>query len=429
METETPTPRGRLTAVPVSPMVKPLITESSTDCIKKEHMLDDIDSIDREKWLLNSNSGSQKFVDTGTFTRPKKRMDYNPLSSSALSVERTSHHELAASGGSPLLNVQIGGPVTPSSLATSALATSATGNRLLMQRSWLSDVSPPCSIMNSMEYSTNERITNSLITSGDFSSVGCLLNATDENVTVGTSIPSVGNASYNGYNLYSVIEDRQRLENLCLDEESTLTKDCNISRTDLNAIENVSGVSTMQNSYESGGRTAPLVGSPCKSSLEDESTPAIAEGEDTERTGPIDTTITTAIAPNDTFLVPTEVPETEAERILTSKLLMNGGGTYDMRRPRNFNTYRKPRSSLNQTFEGVPQIDMDDVVTCDTDRETTIVPPINEQTFVAQVPLAVGDKNAVMNSTFGIVGQEQIGGVGNGHGTFVQNRTVTNDDT
>ncbi|XP_050076116.1 uncharacterized protein LOC126563515 [Anopheles maculipalpis] len=411
-----------------------LTTECTTDCIKKEPLLDDFDSVDHDKWLLNSNSGSHKFVDTGTFTRPKKRMEYNPLnSSSTTSMDKntssTSHSEFAVSGGSPLLNVQIGGPVTPSSLATSALATSTTGNRLLMQRSWLSDVSPPCSIMNSMEYSTNERIANSLITSGDFNSVGCLLNATDENLVGSTSIANVGNASYNGYNLYSVIEDRQRLENLCLDEESTLTKDCNISRTDLNAIENVSGVSTMQNSYESGGRTAPLVSSSCKSSFEDDCSPAIAEGEDTERelrTGVIDTTITTAIAPNDTFLVPTEVPETEAERILASKLLINGGGTYDMRRPRNFKTYRKPRSSLNQTF-GIPRIDMDDGISCGTDQESTIVPPTNEQTFVGQIPIAVGDKNAVMNSTFGIVGDEQVGGVGNGHGTFVRNRTITND--
>uniref|UniRef100_A0A182RRW5 Uncharacterized protein n=1 Tax=Anopheles funestus TaxID=62324 RepID=A0A182RRW5_ANOFN len=402
------------------------VSECVTDCIKKEHLLDDIDSIEHGKRLLNLNSSSQRFVDTGTFTRPKKRIEYNtPNNASTLSVENntfsTSHNELA-SGGSPLLNVQIGGPVTPSSLATSALATSATGNRLLMQRSWLNDVSPPCSIMNSMEFSTNERIASSLITSGDFSSVGCLLNASDENV--GTSIPSVGNASYNGYNLYSVIEDRQRLENLCLDEESTLTKDCNISRTDLNAIENVSGVSTMQNSYESSGRTAVLMGSSGKSSFEDESSPPITVGAEA-RTGLVDTTVTTAIAANDTFHVPTEIPETEAERILASKLLMNGGGTYDMRRPRNFNTYRKPRSSLNQTFEGLPRVDMDGG---EVGRESAIVPPIDEQTFDGQVPMAVNDKHAVMNSTFGIVGEEQLGGVANGHGTFVRNCTVTNDD-
>ncbi|XP_052892128.1 uncharacterized protein LOC128300187 [Anopheles moucheti] len=403
--------------------------ECVTECIKEEHLLDEIDSIEHGKRLLNSNSSSQRFVDTGTFTRPKKRIEYNtPNSASTLSVENnplsTSHNELA-SGGSPLLNVQIGGPVTPSSLATSALATSATGNRLLMQRSWLNDVSPPCSIMNSMEFSTNERIASSLITSGDFSSVGCLLNASDDNV--GASIPSVGNASYNGYNLYSVIEDRQRLESLCLDEESTLTKDCNISRTDLNAIESVSGVSTMQNSYESSGRTAVLMGSPGKSSFEEESSPPITVGAEAEREprkGLIDTTVTTAIVANDTFHVPTEISETEAERILTSKLLINGGGTYDMRRPRNFNTYRKPRSSLNHTFEGLPRVDTDGEV----GRESTIVPPIVEQTFDGKVPTAVNDKHAVMNSTFGIVGEEQLGGVANGNGTFVKNCTVTNDD-
>uniref|UniRef100_A0A182WB13 Uncharacterized protein n=1 Tax=Anopheles minimus TaxID=112268 RepID=A0A182WB13_9DIPT len=406
------------------------VSECVTECIKKESLLDDIDSIEHAKRLLNPNSSSQRFVDTGTFTRPKKRIDYNALNNaSTLSVESnpssTSHNELA-SGGSPLLNVQIGGPVTPSSLATSALATSATANRLLMQRSWLNDVSPPCSIMNSMEFSANERIANSLITSGDFSSVGCLLNASDENVGL-----SVGNnASFNGYNLYSVIEDRQRLENLCLDEESTLTKDCNISRTDLNAIENVSGVSTMQNSYESSGRTTILVGSSGKSSFEDESaSPPITAGAQTEgevRPGLINTTLTAAIPANETFHVPTEISETEAERILTSKLLMNGGGTYDMRRPRNFNTYRKPRSSFNQTFDGLPRVDTDGP--CEGDRDSTIVPTIDEQTFDGQIPIAVQDKHAVMNSTFGIVGEEKLGGVANGHGTFVRNCTVSNDD-
>ncbi|XP_061501984.1 uncharacterized protein LOC1276293 isoform X4 [Anopheles gambiae] len=362
----------------------------------------------------------QRFVDTGTFTRPKKRIETG-IPNSPLAVDNnntlSSSHTEFPSGGSPLLNVQIGGPVTPSSLATpSALVSSTTGNRLLMQRSWLQDVSPPCSIMNSMEYSANEKITSSLITSGDFSSVGCLLNAGDDNAN--GSMPSVGNASYNGYNLYSVIEDRQRLENLCLDEESTLTKDCNISRTDLNAIESVSGVSTMQNSYESSGRTGALVGG--KSSFEEESSPppppstgAPAEEEQDAGKELINTTITTGVtAPNDTF----ELPEAEAERLLAGKLLLNGGGTYDARRPRNFNTYRKPRSSLNQTFEEVPHVDAD----------TTVVLPAAGQTFVAPKPVL--DKHAVMNSTFGIVGDEQIGGAANGHGTFVRNRTLNNEE-
>nr|XP_040227411.2 uncharacterized protein LOC120952245 isoform X3 [Anopheles coluzzii] len=398
------------------------LSECVTDRIKNELLLlDDIDSIECDKRLLNPNSSSQRFVDTGTFTRPKKRIETG-IPNSPLAVDNnntlSSSHTEFPSGGSPLLNVQIGGPVTPSSLATpSALASSTTGNRLLMQRSWLQDVSPPCSIMNSMEYSANEKITSSLITSGDFSSVGCLLNAGDDNAN--GSMPNVGNASYNGYNLYSVIEDRQRLENLCLDEESTLTKDCNISRTDLNAIESVSGVSTMQNSYESSGRTGALVGG--KSSFEEESSPPpppTSTGAPTEEERDagkelINTTITTGVtAPNDTF----ELPEAEAERLLAGKLLLNGGGTYDARRPRNFNTYRKPRSSLNQTFEEVPHVDTD----------TTVVLPAAGQTFVAPKPVL--DKHAVMNSTFGIVGDEQIGGAANGHGTFVRNRTLNNEE-
>ncbi|XP_040158262.1 uncharacterized protein LOC120897429 isoform X3 [Anopheles arabiensis] len=398
------------------------LSECVTDRIKNELLLlDDIDSIECDKRLLNPNSGSQRFVDTGTFTRPKKRIETG-IPNSPLAVDNnntlSSSHTEFPSGGSPLLNVQIGGPVTPSSLATpSALANSTTGNRLLMQRSWLQDVSPPCSIMNSMEYSANEKITSSLITSGDFSSVGCLLNAGDDNAN--GSMPSVGNASYNGYNLYSVIEDRQRLENLCLDEESTLTKDCNISRTDLNAIESVSGVSTMQNSYESSGRTGALVGG--KSSFEEDSSPPpppTSTGAPTEEERDagkelINTTITTGVtAPNDTFVL----PEAEAERLLAGKLLLNGGGTYDARRPRNFNTYRKPRSSLNQTFEEVPHVDAD----------TTVVLPAAGQTFVAPKPVL--DKHAVMNSTFGIVGDEQIGGAANGHGTFVRNRTLNNEE-
>ena len=122
---------------------------------------------------------------------------------------------------------------------------------------------------------------------------------------------------------------------MSLDEESTLTKDCNISRTDLNAIESVSGVSTMQNSYESSGRTGALVGG--KSSFEEESSPppptppstgAPTEEERNAGKELINTTITTGVtAPNDTF----ELPEAEAERLLAGKLLLNGGGTYDAR--------------------------------------------------------------------------------------------------
>uniref|UniRef100_A0AAG5D6L4 Uncharacterized protein n=1 Tax=Anopheles atroparvus TaxID=41427 RepID=A0AAG5D6L4_ANOAO len=365
-----------------------------------------------------SQKQGPRFLDTGTFTRPKKRLDVNLLNSNSTSVDSngfstSAQHELAGHGGSPLLNVQIGGPVTPA-----ALATSATGNRLLMQRSWLNDVSPPCSIMNSMEYSANEKMMNcsSLITSGDFSSVGCLLNASDDGSGAsGLNVTTVANASYNGYNLYSVIEDRQRLENLCLDDESTLTKDCNISRTDLNAIESVSGVSTMQNSYESGpgkgsGGSSGVMAASCKSSFEDDLVHQIA--------GDGNVTTTISIPANETFAVPADPSEGDEDSRL-ARTLINGGGTYDMRRPRNFNTYRKPRSSLNQTFEGLPKVD----------PGTCPVLPVNERTFDGQMPEAVvpSDKHTVMNSTFGIVGDEQVGG-GVTNGTFVRNRTIPKDD-
>ncbi|XP_053672826.1 uncharacterized protein LOC128723140 [Anopheles nili] len=392
------------------------LSESFTDCNKKQQLLDDIDSSKSyEKRLLNQNSVSSKFVDTGTFTRPKKRIEPSLLNSSTFSVESSpsvsSQHELTSEGGLPVVNLQIGGPVTPS-----ALASSATGNRLLMQRSWLNDVSPPCSIMNSMEYSANEKITSSLITSGDFSSVGCLLNTSD-----------VGNASYNGYNLYSVMEDTRRLENLCMDDESTLTKDCNISRTDLNAIESVSGVSTMQNSYESGGRAVNVTVS-TKSSFEEDGSPTIvetAEGSAVEvvGNGSQNTTVTVVNAQDETFHLPAEFAEADlvSKTTIPGRMLANGSGTYDMRRPRNFNTYRKPRSSMNQTFEGLPQVDMNDA---DVDKTS-----INEQTFDGQVPtVAPSNKHTVMNSTFGIVSDEQVGGIANGHGTFVRNRTIKNDD-
>lgn len=47
-----------------------------------------------------------------------------------------------------------------------------------MQRSWLTDVSPPSSISVSLDFQNNENnMMNSLVTSGDFSNVSFLLNA------------------------------------------------------------------------------------------------------------------------------------------------------------------------------------------------------------------------------------------------------------
>ncbi|XP_049542081.1 serine-rich adhesin for platelets-like isoform X2 [Anopheles darlingi] len=350
--------------------------------------------------MSNDSGISQKQglkYDTRTFVRPRKKLESTWLQNSTASSEAATtsspgitQHELTANA-SPLLNVQIGGPVTPS------LVNSATGSRLMMQRSLLNDVSPPCSIMNSMEYSTNEKFTNSLITSGDFSSVGCLLNAADADLV---SVTTGGtDANYNGYSLYNVMEDRQRLENLCLDEESTLTKDCNISRTDLNAIESVSGVSTMQNSYESGGTGSGAAGSsrmvgPGKLSFDDTESALLNGGPSSANTTLL-LGVTTPAVSNDvrkaseTFQLPVVADDTMEEHIAG---LLNGG-TYDKRRPRNFNTYRKPRASINQTFEELPNVDNRGVE--------------GEQTS-NDIPGPV--KHTIMNSTFGIVGEEQLGG-------------------
>ncbi|XP_052859998.1 uncharacterized protein LOC128267238 [Anopheles cruzii] len=401
----------------ISPKPDPQSPEVVEDYDKKLQLLDDTDNVLRDS-QPSVDSFSSKYVDTRTFVRPKKKLEASPLlnitaASSENPASPFAHHEVSM-GRSPLLNVQIGGPVTPS------LANSATGNRLLMQRSWLNDVSPPCSIMNSMEYSANEKFTNSLITSGDFSSVGCLLNTSDEPVNVST----IASANYNGYSLYSVIEDRQRLENLCLGDESTLTKDCNISRTDLNGIESVSGVSTMQNSYESGtgrsggagsggagsGGTGSGVAVSGKSSFEEEESP---NGTETNSTIVLAASSGT-VASNDTFLLPEAPPPLEPETLLMANLraTMLNGGTYDARRPRNFNTYRKPRSSLNQTFDALPKVD--------PERNDA------EQTFNASASGGTA-KHTVMNSTFGIVGEgNQDGGV---NSTFTCNRTINLNET
>ncbi|XP_035792833.1 serine-rich adhesin for platelets-like isoform X2 [Anopheles albimanus] len=357
--------------------------------------------------VSNESGISQKQglkYDTRTFVRPRKKLESTWLQSSTASSETAttsspgvSQHELTANA-SPLLNVQIGGPVTPS------LVNSATGSRLMMQRSLLNDVSPPCSIMNSMEYSANEKFTNSLITSGDFSSVGCLLNASDADL--GSENTGITGANYNGYSLYNVMEDRQRLENLCLDEESTLTKDCNISRTDLNAIESVSGVSTMQNSYESGGGTGSgasgssrQIGSGKPSFDDTESTVMNGGASSANTTLVLGTTTTVALndgrKANETFQLPATPDEVMEEHVAG---LLNGG-TYDKRRPRNFNTYRKPRTSINQTFEELPNVDNRAVEGDETSHD---------------IPGPV--KHTVMNSTFGIVDEEQLGGATGGTG-------------
>jgi hypothetical protein len=97
-----------------------------------------------------------------------------------------------------------------------------------------------------MEMSVNNGMANSLITSGDFTNVSYLLNNNPvEDVNLGP------NSNFNGYSLDDVAKDRNFLDNLSMFDDNTLTKDCNLSRTDLNGIETTSGCTTMQNSVES----------------------------------------------------------------------------------------------------------------------------------------------------------------------------------
>lgn len=134
------------------------------------------------------------------------------------------------SGGDPSpnragLNIQIGGALT---------------NPLnsMMQRSLITDVSPPNSLASSVSY--NE-CGNSLITSGDFSNIGCLLNnQDDESFFRGNGIAR--------QSLGSVSERNSKFSSNLLDD----SKDNNILKTDMHGIEEhvSSGNSTLQNSME-----------------------------------------------------------------------------------------------------------------------------------------------------------------------------------
>ncbi|XP_055609383.1 uncharacterized protein LOC129756498 isoform X2 [Uranotaenia lowii] len=292
---------------------------------------------------FNSDGKGAKYIDTRTFTRPKKKHDslYNPVLETA--------PEQPTKLSSPLLNVQIGGPVTLSNTPNPLMNSSQ-----MMQRSWLNDVSPPNSIMSSMDFSVNEKMGSSLITSGDFTNVSSFLNANGGDDMLGSQ------STYDGYKLADVIKDRKFLENLSgLDE--TMTKDHAISKTDLNGIEeNLSGLSTMQNSLESVTKSA--------------------EGRLSDVTMILDHR-----KANSTFEV-TEAKDSNAPVASRDKL----NSTFNRRK--NFDTYRKPKSSLNSTFDALPKVDTDE-------------PMVVDQTF---------DK--VVDTTFGVTDA--------GNGTFCLNRTA-----
>ncbi|KAL9700086.1 hypothetical protein quinque_003527 [Culex quinquefasciatus] len=309
-----------------------------------------------------------KYIDTRTFTRPKKKLDSTFNASSNVSAELVpgTHHEHTIKMSSPLLNLQIGGPVTLSPTPTSANSSASH----LMQKSWLNDVSPPGSIMSSMEFSVNEKLGSSLITSGDFTNVSYLLNGAN-GFSGGDESALNSHSSYDGYRLADVIKDRKFLENLssCFDE-NTMTKDCAISRTDLNGIEEGSGFSTMQSSLESVTAKGGITSS-------GDATMVLESGkaDATFELEPV------AVAP---------------AAVVRERL----NGTFERRR--NFDTYRKPKSSLNSTFDALPKVDADEPI------------PVVNKTFDAGT-----DGDNLLDATFGVAAATD-----NCNGTFSLNRTA-----
>lgn len=115
-----------------------------------------------------------------------------------------------------------------------------------LQRSFLSDVSPPPSAL--ME-SSMEMVGNSLITSSDFSNINEFINANEESLSL---------AQFKNYRLSDAINDRNFLERLTNYDESLFTKDADINNIDgsnlfahTNGNETFSGNSTLQNSTDS----------------------------------------------------------------------------------------------------------------------------------------------------------------------------------
>lgn len=124
------------------------------------------------------------------------------------------------------INLQIGGLVTS------------------MHRSFLSDVSPPVSVL--MESSTIDQMGNSLITSSDFANIDEFFGDED----------TLNSAQFNRYTLNDAIKDRHFLEKLTTYDDSLFTKDADIEKTDVNQIlGNLSGNSTLQSSMSSSSHT------------------------------------------------------------------------------------------------------------------------------------------------------------------------------
>ncbi|XP_055296004.1 uncharacterized protein LOC129565299 [Sitodiplosis mosellana] len=184
-----------------------------------------------DQWKRNhetTESKDLKYLDTRTFTRPKKKSstysdvnDTNFLNREKTSSDELSDDQMATSSSSavpvPRIDLKIGGLVTS------------------LQRSLLGDVSPPSHMDNSMG--------NSLITSNDFSNID-FMNDTGDSLSM---------AHFKHYRLSDAIADRNFLERLTNYDESLFTKDADINNVDLIENGNCTGSSssTLQNSTDS----------------------------------------------------------------------------------------------------------------------------------------------------------------------------------
>lgn len=152
---------------------------------------------------------TQKFFDSRTFTRPKKKL-----------LQYPADFEPPTPGGGGI-SPQVGGLVLSTPFS--------------MQRSLINDVSPPSSLASS---SVSYDCGNSLITSGDFSNISCLLNGMDGSA----GLPDSTFMRMNSLR-------RSRFAHRLADFDET--KDNSIAKTDMHGIDGSgSENSTLQNSVE-----------------------------------------------------------------------------------------------------------------------------------------------------------------------------------
>ncbi|CRK95626.1 CLUMA_CG009084, isoform A [Clunio marinus] len=147
---------------------------------KSEAMDDEVTQIIK-KWNLSAKKENSENInrkdafDSRTFTRPKKNL-FNQQQRSIPHGNETDDYSIES--GIASINLKVGGAMS-------------SFNPRLVQRTWLSDVSPPSSISTSISMQNNDNMLNSLITSSDFSNVSFLLNTSDDNDATYKANPTV----------------------------------------------------------------------------------------------------------------------------------------------------------------------------------------------------------------------------------------------